>query len=137
MKRGTAKAVKLGMKMLKWLEENDDRKNTWLDHTLQVRTGKDTHVIVTGQLRSHRTVNRFKKAFQELSALKRGNYSGTLKYEGNTFMLSIPLEVSITGISVLPKTCRVEVKEVWHDKTVYEGGYRIEKRVICDSNRKS
>ena len=139
MKRGTAKAVKLGMKMLKWLEENDDRseKNFRTAHALQIRSGKDSDVVVTGWMKSHRTANKFKKAFQELSKLERSSSGPELSYKGNAHMLGIPLEVRIYGVTVLPRNCKVEESKVWHDEVKFPAGFRTEKKVVCNSDRES
>ena len=139
MKRGTRKAVKLGMRMLRWLEENDDRKkeeNDWLwqNHQLNITTRIDLDfvVLVSGHLKSHKTVNKFKREFGEISRLERDSYDDELVYRGDAGLVDIPLKVEISGISEMPKNCRVVTKRVWYNESTFPARFVDEKSIVCN-----
>ena len=141
MKRGTTKAVKLGMRMLKWLEDNEDKDSpsSWNSHDIRIDSyGKNEFsVSVNGRLKSHKTAAKFKKAFPELGKLVRSNLGGAMSFRGNCRALGVPLEVWLMGITELPKNCKIEKKEVWHDKetVVTEAGYRTTEKIVCSNGK--
>ena len=142
MKRGTAKAIKLGLKMIKWLEENDDRskdkRSQWTSPNLDVYSHKDDEFAVrmSGYLKSHRTAVKFKKAFPELEKLERHNSSDTIYFTGNAELAGYSLEIFLSGITVLPANCEIVVKNVWHEEFITPAGYRKENTIVCNGAEK-
>ena len=139
MKRGTAKAVKLGMRMLKWLEENEERDgiNSYNCNYIFIENYDRQRFPVrfTGNLVHHKEAAKFKKAFPEIGKLTRSNIGQTMSFKGNSELIGIPLEVTLQGITGLPNNCRVETVKVWQDErtVITKAGYIEESNIVCNN----
>lgn len=117
LKKGLRKALSLAYKMLKWLEENDDRDDSgsWSNNI----TVRANHVRVRGYLKSFRTVHKFKREFKGLGKFERNSHGDRMDYELE--LTDIPLMISIEEVKVLPPSCKIVYKDVEVPEQYIEG----------------
>ena len=126
MKQGTKVALKRALKMMDYLESNEEHR--WLTPDLHLDSGS---VSLRGYFKSHREVFKFKREF-EIKRFNKGTSGDVMEYETKERFVKAVLNISLEVKGLLPPTCQIVKREVWIDERVVEGHYITQTEIVCD-----
>lgn len=125
MKQGTKVAIKRALKMMDYLESNEDCRMT---PDLRLNRGS---IRVNGYFKSHREVFKFKKEF-EIKRFNKATFGGVMEYEIEERFVKVTLTIILGIKGHLPPTCQIVEKEIWVDEELVEGHYETRTEIVCD-----
>ena len=125
MKRGTRKALERGLKMMNYLESNDDRR---FMPDLRLERGD---VTIKGFFKSHKEVSKFKRYFK-IKRFDKSTFGDIMEYDMRESFVKASLYITLRIKGKLPPRCSIVKKEVWVDEHVEEGHYITRTEIVCD-----